>query len=490
MQNYQSLPFREQVTFFRNKVNVPTATWRDVWRDQHDKAFMVAGAAKADLLADFNQAIDRAIAEGTTIEQFRKDFDRIVEQYGWSYNGGRGWRTRVIYETNLRTSYQAGRYAQLTNPKLLASRPYLRYKHSDSVQHPRPLHVSWDGLILRHDDPWWRTHYPPNGWGCKCKVFAESERTMRRRGKLQPDQAPGDTFAKGRPDGIDEGWDYAPGASVAEQTRLQIKKKADKLPTRLQTDLNQALNTIPDPAPLPDRKLPKTTIFSTAKKVSSTSLNALLSRIPDAEEQIDKLSDFIDAAGVKSLFIKSGEMGRGNTAYKLKDSISEYLGVSNAWGLYYTGRASRVNGFTFRQYRHVVIKTKASDDLSKVDATLMKQAVDRVIEEATRNQRERDRIWSIRESFNQLTEKKQPGHAVTWLHEVAHQIHFAAGAPRVPEAKRSLTHYGSTNAKEWHAEHIAAWVLNRSALEAHDPELVEYLDQLVDNAIKAVQQDS
>ena len=45
-------PFAEQVAFFRGKLGnlVPTATWRDLWKSQHDRAFMVAGAAKADLL--------------------------------------------------------------------------------------------------------------------------------------------------------------------------------------------------------------------------------------------------------------------------------------------------------------------------------------------------------------------------------------------------------------------------------------------------------
>ncbi|MDT3707433.1 MAG: hypothetical protein ROZ09_11445 [Thiobacillus sp.] len=78
------LPFDEQVAFFRGKLGnlIPTEKWTDVWKSAHDTGFMVAGAAKADLLADLARAVDGAISEGTGIEVFRKQFDEIVEKHG------------------------------------------------------------------------------------------------------------------------------------------------------------------------------------------------------------------------------------------------------------------------------------------------------------------------------------------------------------------------------------------------------------------------
>jgi Phage Mu protein F like protein len=260
---YGSLPFGEQIAFVRGKVNVPTATWRDVWRDAHDTSFMVAGAYKADLLADFRAAIDKVIADGVTLETFRKDFDQIVASHGWSYNGGRGWRTRVIYETNLRASYQAGRFAQMTDPDLLAARPFWRYVHNDFVAHPRPEHLAWDGLVLRHDDPWWQAHWPPNGWGCRCRVFPESERSLARRG-LSVDEAPATRYVTKRigangpapqsvrvPEGIDPGWDYTPGRTVAEQVRNKLAQKAGSLPPALGRQLADTIVNLPAPPPAP-----------------------------------------------------------------------------------------------------------------------------------------------------------------------------------------------------------------------------------------------
>jgi hypothetical protein len=214
-----SLPFQEAIDFFLQKARVPTAHWDDVWRAAHSHSFMIAGATSDALLADFQAEIAKALKEGTTLADFRKSFDEIVERHGWSYNGTPGWRSRVIYETNLSTAYSAGRYAQMTEPETLQAFPYWTYVHGDS-QRPRPLHLGWNGLTLRADDPFWNTHYTPNGWGCSCSVAVTSARGLARMGKSGPDKAPPIETRPWRsrsgvvhqvPVGIDPGFDYNPG---------------------------------------------------------------------------------------------------------------------------------------------------------------------------------------------------------------------------------------------------------------------------------------
>lgn len=226
-ERYGSLPFRESSEYFRQKLNVPTATWTDITEGAHARAFTVAGALQAELLEDFRDAVDQVVTEGGTLEDFRKGFDRIVARHGWSYNGGRGWRSRVIYETNLRTAYQAGRYKQLTDPDLLTVNPFWRYVHADFVAHPRPQHVAWNGLTLPWDSKWWETNYPPNGWGCRCTVRPVSKRDLERAGKAGPDTPPPLELeqrmigARGPnpkvvmvPKGVDPGWGYNVGEAA------------------------------------------------------------------------------------------------------------------------------------------------------------------------------------------------------------------------------------------------------------------------------------
>ena len=180
--------FKEAEAYFRQKLNLPTRRWDELWQGQHARAFVAAGVTREAVLTDLREAVDAAISKGETLEDFRRRFAEIVRQHGWI--GGAGsesasrvaWRTAVIYHTNLRTAYQAGRW------ETLKRFPYLKYKHN-TVRNPREQHKAWDGLVLASDDPWWNTHYPPNGWGCRCTVFGVSEARLRADGK-RPDIAP------------------------------------------------------------------------------------------------------------------------------------------------------------------------------------------------------------------------------------------------------------------------------------------------------------
>lgn len=238
-------PFKEAVAAFRLRLGnlVPTERWDDkvngVWQAQHDRAFMVAGATKADLLADLAAAVDKAISQGTSLQEFRRDFRRIVEERGWhgwtgeGTKGGEAWRTRVIYRTNMRVSYAAGRMAQLVEGGF----PFWVYRHGGSVE-PRIIHLGWDGLVLPPDHPFWATHAPPNGWGCSCYVLgARSFRGAQRLGGQPGKQLP-DGWQKldpktGAPVGIDKGWAYAPGASAVDDIVAMVREKSKVLPQPL-----------------------------------------------------------------------------------------------------------------------------------------------------------------------------------------------------------------------------------------------------------------
>ncbi|RPE81838.1 phage minor head protein [Vulcaniibacterium tengchongense] len=207
--SFRSLPEAER--YFRQKVNLPTRRWDELWQGQHARAFVVAGATRDALLADLREAVDAAISRGETLADFRARFRDIVERHGWrgwtgdGTTAGFNWRTSVIYHTNLRTAYMAGRW------ETLKAFPYLKYHHN-TVRNPREQHKAWDGKIIAADDPWWQTHYPPNGWGCRCTVTGVSAARLHAEGKTAPDPAPPPVEGEPPPE-----WAYHVG--VADQGR-------------------------------------------------------------------------------------------------------------------------------------------------------------------------------------------------------------------------------------------------------------------------------
>jgi hypothetical protein len=225
-----ALPFPEASDFFRRKLSIPTRRWDDLVKDQHAKGFMVAGAYKAELVADLRAAVQKAIDGQLSLKEFKGQFDDIVARHGWSYNGSRNWRSELIWDTNTRMAYQAGRWQQLTTPGP-TTLPFLVYRHSDGVINPRPEHVAWDGITLPATDPWWMTHYPPNGWRCHCKVFAASA-TERAAALAQGKAtAPAGNIdpSTGAPAGIDPGFDYNVGQAASRSYQI-LGNKFETLP--------------------------------------------------------------------------------------------------------------------------------------------------------------------------------------------------------------------------------------------------------------------
>ncbi len=124
----QITPFADAIAFQQRKVTLPTRTWRDIWANAHDNAFVVAGVMRDEMLADIQNAVIKAQDAGKTIKDFRTEFDNILSRRGWwteklADPKYKRWRTKVIYETNLRQSYNAGRLKQAKR----LGRKYARY---------------------------------------------------------------------------------------------------------------------------------------------------------------------------------------------------------------------------------------------------------------------------------------------------------------------------------------------------------------------------
>jgi hypothetical protein len=206
--------------------------WTDTWQEEHAAAFTVAKVARLDLLTAIRNSLDDVIRNGGTFEQWKANLLPELKKHGWwgvvqdeALTGTpdpvivNERRLRTIYRTNIRMSMAAGRWRKYQREKELF--PYLRYRSDHFRKHPRLDHKSWHGLILRVDDPAWQWLFPPNGWGCNCRVEQVSEARMRRM-DWKVDEAPNPPrhdfiTAAGEivsvPQGIAPGFGYNPGTA-------------------------------------------------------------------------------------------------------------------------------------------------------------------------------------------------------------------------------------------------------------------------------------
>ena len=228
-------PPKEVIEFLKRKQLKPTFDWQEMWQQEHQVAFTVAKATQLDILQDIYDEMRRAMNNGETFQSFQKSLRPLLQKKGWwgikemtdPLTGkiklvqlGSPRRLKLIYDTNLRTARAHGQWQRIQRSK--RAMPYLKYEIGPSKEH-RKEHVQWNGLCLPADDSFWDTHYPQNGWGCKCRVRQVSQveyDRLNKTGKIGT-KAPAikrQEYVNDRtgeisrvPDGIDPGWDYNPG---------------------------------------------------------------------------------------------------------------------------------------------------------------------------------------------------------------------------------------------------------------------------------------
>lgn len=249
------MPPERAIAYFRNKGLRITFDWRDMLGNEHAAAFTVAKMADIDMLADVQSSIDEAIAKGVAFRDWSASIIPMLQQRGWwgrrsVIDGNTGnvvvaqlgspGRLKTIFRTNIQASYAAGHWAQITDQE--GDAEYLMYDAVDDHR-TRPEHAAWDGVILPVDHPWWKTHYPPNGWNCRCGVVQLSSQDIEDLGLTVSKRAPAGGKIEwtnprtGRTEkidkGLDPGWNSNPGDAYLKDLRRVMAEKIKSLPPEM-----------------------------------------------------------------------------------------------------------------------------------------------------------------------------------------------------------------------------------------------------------------
>ncbi|EEO5674035.1 phage head morphogenesis protein [Salmonella enterica] len=271
---------KETVAYFRAKGQHIGWNWYETAADVHARSFTVAKAARVDVLTTIQTEVERAISQGVSQQEFIDTLSPRLKKLGWwgkqvivdsagnaeEVQLGSPRRLALIYNVNTRVAYNVGRYAQLMNST--DTHPFWQYV-AVMDSRTRPSHAALNGLVFRYDDPFWKTHYPPNGWNCRCRVRALSQERMNALGlqatqgdkylttkKVQAavDKATGEmiemdvtTFADGaRVMTPDAGWSYNPGSAAFGLDQSLIRKLIEVKSPQLREMVAQEMNNSPE----------------------------------------------------------------------------------------------------------------------------------------------------------------------------------------------------------------------------------------------------
>lgn len=253
----------EAMAFFAAKGLRTTFDWRDMLGTQHTAAFTVAKMMDTDLLAEVHASLLEAMATGKPFREWADGIVPLLQAKGWwgrkavvdPLTGttvvaelGSPGRLQTIFRTNMQTAYAAGAWSQIQEQAEVA--PYLLYDAVDDHR-TRPEHAAWDGQVHPVDSPFWRDHYPPNGWNCRCSVIQLSAEDLDALGLTvtPPKRDATYTWTNPRtgktekvPVGLDPGWNYNPGADYLKHLTQTAIAKARALPPQVAPAAVQGLN--------------------------------------------------------------------------------------------------------------------------------------------------------------------------------------------------------------------------------------------------------
>ena len=149
------------------------------------RAFAVAGIEELDVVKEIRDAVAK-LPEGASWDATKKEIAKKISPFvgdGGMDEAARDKAAKARAEFLLRThgfqAYSVARHQQ--QMATVGSHPYWMYE-TVGDNRVRAGHAALDGKVLRADDPWWNTHYPPWDWGCRCIVIALDEEDAQEYG--------------------------------------------------------------------------------------------------------------------------------------------------------------------------------------------------------------------------------------------------------------------------------------------------------------------
>lgn len=266
------VPPEKAIDYFKAKGLKPTFSYAEMLNEAHDHAFTVAKMMNVDMLSQVRASLDSALATGQTFAEWKDSIIPVLQSGGWwgrkevldPMTGqpivaqlGSPWRLETIFRTNMQSAYAAGQWQEITTQAQIA--PWLMYDAVDDLR-TRPMHAAWDRKVLPVGSSWWNTHYPPNGFNCRCGVIQLSPDELNAL-NLHPAPEPPDdgtyTWKNPRTDekmqipvGLDPGFEHNSGKTYLADLNKLLAEKISVLPPDMKAAANSVASQVSTSAAL------------------------------------------------------------------------------------------------------------------------------------------------------------------------------------------------------------------------------------------------
>ena len=174
----ETFPNEAAADYIRGKAVADPTNFGNLPAQLKQRAFAVAGIEQMDVLKRLRDTIAK-LPEGMSWDEAKRDLASEISPF----TGGDMKVARAKAEMQLRIhgfqAYAVARHQQQMETADIF--PYWKYVTVGDSR-VRAAHAALDGKVLRADDPWWQTHYPPWDWGCRCIVEALDEEDAEAAG--------------------------------------------------------------------------------------------------------------------------------------------------------------------------------------------------------------------------------------------------------------------------------------------------------------------
>lgn len=172
-------PFAEAVKTFAAKKLVPREMFEDMRGNAKRKAFTIAGLATTHQLKIAKDEVQKALKNGDSPKVFSKRLAERFASAGVTALSTSHAETVIINATM--GAFADGRFAQMTQPEVLATRPYWQVQ-CVCDRNSRHNHKAQHGKVVRGDEVEAAGKRLPWGHRCRCKFVSLTEGQVKVRG--------------------------------------------------------------------------------------------------------------------------------------------------------------------------------------------------------------------------------------------------------------------------------------------------------------------